>query len=187
MRVLAVVGCIVVASALCGCLPPYASVVVRDTPEPTADFVWHDGDLYTRREVYSLQSLAERLALPAISHVKIYRTDDRAVEVRAVELCGLDGNQPTLRLDETTIMPVSEVDRIELFREIPKSQRRQGFLVSVVSVTLLFVAGQGIDPDPWDWNKIAIGTAAGAALGTVSLLRHEELSERVLFVYETNR
>jgi len=176
-----------VASLMCGCLPPYASIVVHDVPDQNQDFIRHDGDMYTRKEAYSLKSLAERLASPGISHVEVHFGDDRAVEGKTVQLCGIDGNQPMLRLDDSTTIPLPEVDRIVLFREIPKSRRHQGFLESVISVTLLFVAGQGADPDPWDWNKIAIGAVAGSALGTGSLLRQEEVSERVLFSYDTNR
>jgi hypothetical protein len=172
---------------MCGCLPPYASVVVRDAPEPTRDFVWHDGDMYTLKTAYNLQALAERLASPTISHVRIHRVNGGSVESRAVVLRGIDTNQPVICLDGATTIPLAEVDKITMFREIPKSKRHQGFLVGVTLGATVAVTAEAIDPGPWDWDTIAIATAAGAALGSISLLRHEEKAEQVLFSYTTSK
>ncbi|MBK9305337.1 MAG: hypothetical protein IPM94_16115 [bacterium] len=150
MRKLALLSWIMIASALGGCLPPYASVVVRDATDLNSQFVRHDGDFFSLEETYSLHALSERLANPAISHVKIYRTGASAFDCKTAVLDGIDGNQLTLCLDASSSIPLSEIDRIDLFREIPETDRHQGFLVSIISVTLLSVAGQGAGPGPWD-------------------------------------
>ena len=187
MRAPATLSCILILLAMSGCLPPYASVVVRDMPDPNTSFIRHHGDLYTRKNTYDLQSLTDRLASPAISHVKIHRVDGHVVEGRVIALHGIDGCEPIACLDATTTIPLSQVDRIAIYREIPRSERHQGFLVGPTLGVTVAVGVEAIGPGPWDWDNVALATAAGAALGSVFLLRHEELAEQVLFSYDSSR
>lgn len=187
MRGRVAIVAVVFAGALGGCLPPSASVYVRDDAEPAADFVTHRDDRYTRRAVYNRHSLAERLDSAPISHAEIDLVSGRHLECKKLELDVAGSPHPLLHLDSSSSLPFADVDQIVLFRAIPPAKRRQDFLTAVSTVACMSLIGAIGDEGPFKWNKLALGVCVGSALGSVSLMRHEERMERVLVSYEPIR
>ena len=187
MRVRVTIVAVVFAWALGGCLPPPASVYVRDDAGTTAAFVMHHDDTYTRRSVYNQHLLAERLGSAPISHAEVALVSGRHIECREIELNVENSDQPLLYLDSSSSISFDDVDQIILFRAIPTAKRRQDFLTSVSMVACMSLIGAIGDEGPFKWNKLAVGVCVGSALGSISLMTHEERMERVLVSYEPIR